>query len=133
MMGRLSDSSLPSNLTEKPHHETGELCVTPQPAKDTSESIVVNSDRNESEHKGKDGRKDDAETEQTASFANYFVCGSTFHGWPYLPLTCVQRVLSYTSAKDRIVLGIALICSIGSGVVCLFFLERIEVINLMVV
>ncbi|KAK6812373.1 ABC multidrug transporter E [Aspergillus parasiticus] len=97
-MGRLSDSSPPQNLTEKPHHETGELYATPPPEKDESESIVMNSDRTGYEAESNDGRKNAAEAEQAASLANYF------------------RVLSYTSAKDRVILGIALICSIGSGV-----------------
>jgi hypothetical protein len=28
-----------------------------------------------------------------------------------------QRILSYTTTKDRMVLAVALICSVGSGVV----------------
>lgn len=74
-MGRLSDSSSPHNLPEKPHHETGELYAPPQPVKDESESIVVNSDRTGYEAESNDGRKNAAEAEQAASLANYFVGG----------------------------------------------------------
>ncbi|OGM40492.1 lipid A export ATP-binding/permease protein msbA [Aspergillus bombycis] len=97
-MGRLSDSSPPQDSTKKPPHETGELDAAPQPAQDESETITVNADRTRCETESQDGRKNAAEAEQAASLGNYF------------------RVLSYTSAKDRVILGMALICSIGSGV-----------------
>ncbi|KAE8373973.1 P-loop containing nucleoside triphosphate hydrolase protein [Aspergillus bertholletiae] len=93
-MSHLSDG----NLTETPPHEPGERHVPSPTAKDASESIVVNSDSIGDKGESKDGSKNAAETEQAASLANYF------------------RVLSYTNARDRVMLGIALICSIGSGV-----------------
>ncbi|GAB1207681.1 hypothetical protein APSETT445_006409 [Aspergillus pseudonomiae] len=97
-MGRLSDSSPPQDSTEKPPPETEELYAAPQPAQDEPSTIVVNPDRTRCETESKDDRKNAAEAEQAASLGNYF------------------RVLSYTNAKDRVVLGMALICSIGSGV-----------------
>lgn len=35
-----------------------------------------------------------------------------------MPLTRLQRVLSYATGKDRLVLAVALISAIASGVVC---------------
>ncbi|KAF7592329.1 hypothetical protein BBP40_000385 [Aspergillus hancockii] len=92
-----SDSPPPQNLTEKQlepreHHNSSKA------GDDESEKIVVVSDQPDQDGKGKDEDKKNAAPEPPASLGNYF------------------RVLSYTNRKDRVVLAVALLSSIGSGV-----------------
>ncbi|KAF5857815.1 hypothetical protein ETB97_005224 [Aspergillus alliaceus] len=96
-MGCLSDGSPPENLTEQ-QCAPGEHHATPKIANGDAEDIVLASDRIGQATAMKDESEKMAEPQQAASLGNYF------------------RVLSYTNGKDRIILAMALLCSIGSGV-----------------
>lgn len=64
-------------------------------------------------------------TEQPTSLKDYFVrydpsYGALIHQVMWYVADPTQRILAFTTSRDRAVLTIALLCSVGSGVVCVF-------------
>ena len=81
-------------------------------------SATADSDQAEGEGEGenKENGEKKNEAQQSVSMANYFVCAVRITLIP--SLTFDQRILSYTSRKDRVVLAVGMISAVASGVVC---------------
>jgi hypothetical protein len=97
-----------------------ETVVEEKPAIGESRSASTDGQPNGQVADAKEDPEVKATAEQATSLKDYFVCLAQQMPFDVLmrPYTNgIQRVLSYTTTGDRVVLAIALICSIGSGVV----------------
>lgn len=104
-MGYSRESPTGQSPTEKPREDT----------------IVIGDQEKPSTVDEKD-TEEQKKSEENASLGNYIV-------WillllPCFVADCLQRLLSYTNSTDRVILAIAMVCAIGSGVVCAYRLHR---------
>lgn len=104
-MGSSRESPTGQSPTEKPREDT-----------------IVIGDQEKSSTVDEKDTEEQKKNEENASLGNYIVW--IFCLPQYFVADCLQRLLSYTNSTDRVILAIAMVCAIGSGVVCAFSLRR---------